>query len=156
MTLRAIARTFIPGNSKHVINKNVTWIGITDVRRFIIEPCDALPKRSLNFKPSSSIKNADPNEATPFSIPETTIDELTEMIACGYSLNEIEDTLNIDNSEDFIDWSKYMVLTDSDNIEQISIKNQSINDVDWTYENSIIPSITKHTVDNKSTKYWDK
>ena len=46
----------------------VTWHpqGITAVRRFTIEPCAAIPERRLKRKPSSSIKNANPEEATPF------------------------------------------------------------------------------------------
>ena len=46
----------------------VTWHpeGITAVRRFTIEPCPAIPKRELIRKPSSRIKNANPEEATPF------------------------------------------------------------------------------------------
>ena len=46
----------------------VSWHpkGITAVRRFTIEPCAAIPERKLKRKPSSSIKNANPEEATPF------------------------------------------------------------------------------------------
>ena len=46
----------------------VSWHpkGITAVRRFTIEPCAAIPERGLKRKPSSSIKNANPEEATPF------------------------------------------------------------------------------------------
>lgn len=48
----------------------VTWHpkGITAVRRFTIEPCAAIPKRRLKRKPSSIIKNANPEEATPFTV----------------------------------------------------------------------------------------
>ena len=46
----------------------VSWHpkGITAVRRFTLEPCAAIPERKLKRKPSSSIKNANPEEATPF------------------------------------------------------------------------------------------
>ena len=51
----------------------VSWHpkGITAVRRFTIEPCAALPSRVLKGPPTSSIKDADPEEAAPFKmIPE--------------------------------------------------------------------------------------
>ena len=56
-----------------LITTRVTWHpeGITAVRRFTIEPCAALPSRVLKGPPSSPIKNANPEEATPFTmIPE--------------------------------------------------------------------------------------
>ena len=48
----------------------VTWhpLGITAVRVFTIEPCAAIPKRRLKRKSSSLIKNANPEEATPFTV----------------------------------------------------------------------------------------
>ena len=53
-----------------LIRPRVTWHpkGITAVRRFTIEPCAAIPKRRLKRKPPSRIKNANPEEATPFTM----------------------------------------------------------------------------------------
>lgn len=53
-----------------LVTTRVTWHpdGITAVRRFTIEPCDALPSRRFKRKPSSSIKDANPEEATPFTM----------------------------------------------------------------------------------------
>jgi hypothetical protein len=51
--------------------KTVHWHpkGITSVRRFTIESCAALPTRILKGKPSSLVKNANPEAARPFQIP---------------------------------------------------------------------------------------
>ena len=53
-----------------LVTTRVTWHpdGITAVRRFTIEPCAALPSRRLKGPPSSPIKNANPEEATPFTM----------------------------------------------------------------------------------------
>ena len=69
--LRPSAKPFIPSAPFHKVVKNVHWHpdGITGVRRFIIEACDALPNRELLRVPSSPIKASNPEEATPFSIP---------------------------------------------------------------------------------------
>ena len=64
-----------------LVTTRVSWHpqGITAVRRFTIEPCAALPNRILKGPPSSSIKNADPEEATPFTmIPEPGEELMTE------------------------------------------------------------------------------
>ena len=57
-------------SSTQLSRTRVTWHpqGITDVRVFTIEPCAAIPKRILKRKPSSLIKNANPEEATPFTV----------------------------------------------------------------------------------------
>ena len=59
-------------SSTQLSRTRVTWHpqGITAVRVFTIEPCAAIPKRILKRKPSSIIKNANPKEATPFTIPK--------------------------------------------------------------------------------------
>ena len=53
-----------------LIGARVTWHpqGITAVRRFTIESCAALPKRSLKKKPVSVIKDSNPEDACPFII----------------------------------------------------------------------------------------
>jgi hypothetical protein len=55
-----------------LFGSRVTWHpqGITSVRRFTIEPCAALPKRSLKHIPTSTIRNSNLEEACPFIIPE--------------------------------------------------------------------------------------
>ena len=60
----------------------VSWHpkGITAVRRFTIEPCAAIPERRLKRKPSSSIKNANPEEATPFIMISEPEEELCSLI----------------------------------------------------------------------------
>ena len=60
MKLNAIANTFSPIAKSHMLRKKVTWHvkGITSVKRFIIKPCDALPKRTLKGAPLSQIKIA--------------------------------------------------------------------------------------------------
>ena len=57
-------------SSTQLSRTRVTWhpLGITAVRVFTIEPCAAIPKRRLKRKPSSIIKNANPEEATPFTV----------------------------------------------------------------------------------------
>ena len=57
-------------SSTQLSRTRVTWHpqGITDVRVFTIEPCAAIPKRILKRKPRSLIKNANPEEATPFTV----------------------------------------------------------------------------------------
>jgi hypothetical protein len=73
--LRATAKNFIPGKIQHIIKK-VKWHskGITNVKTFIIEDDytgfdSAFPKgRHLIGPPASSIKNDNPEQATPFTI----------------------------------------------------------------------------------------
>ena len=69
--LRATAKPFIPQAPFHRVVKRVHWHpdGITGVRHFILEPCDAITKRELVGVPSSPIRDANPQEAMPFSIP---------------------------------------------------------------------------------------
>ena len=57
-------------SSTQLSRTRVTWhpLGITAVRVFTIEPCAAIPKRRLKRKPSSLIKNANLEEATPFTV----------------------------------------------------------------------------------------
>ena len=57
-------------SSTQLSRTRVTWhpLGITAVRVFTIEPCAAIPKRRLKRKPSSLIKNANSEEATPFTV----------------------------------------------------------------------------------------
>ena len=57
-------------SSTQLSRTRVTWHpqGITAVRVFTIEPCAAIPKRRLKRKPSSLIKNANSEEATPFTV----------------------------------------------------------------------------------------
>ena len=57
-------------SSTQLSRTRVTWHpqGITAVRVFTIEPCAAIPKRILKRKPSSLIKNANPEEETPFTV----------------------------------------------------------------------------------------
>ena len=90
MKLNAIANTFSPIAKSHMLRKKVTWHvkGITSVKRFIIKPCDALPKRRLKGTPLSQIKIANPDESNPFKIPEATEEELDEL-----------------RDEEFIDWT---------------------------------------------------
>jgi len=130
MPLRLLANTFVPGVAKHVVKKRISWnpIGITAVRRFIIEPCDALPKRELKSAPVSEIKNKNKEEAVPFNIPDATIEEIDDMV-------------DIDNYEEFIDWGKYQVLTE-DTIEQIPLNNPIINEVDWSHSGNGNPIIS--------------
>lgn len=136
MPLRLLANSFSPGLVSHVIKRRISWhpFGITSVRRFVIEPCDALPKRELNGVPESPIKKADPDEANPFKIPEATVEELTDLIASGISLEDVED---IETPENFIDWQKYQVLT-NDNIEQNSVNNYNVEQIDWSYRDQSI------------------
>jgi len=70
--LRLLATPFKQGQLNHVIKKRVMWHpqGITAVRRFTIEPCDALPTRELVGVPISPIKDNDPEASNPFKIPE--------------------------------------------------------------------------------------
>ena len=130
MPLRLLANTFVPGVAKHVVKKRISWnpIGITAVRRFIIEPCYALPKRELKSAPVSEIKNKNKEEAVPFNIPDATIEEIDDMV-------------DIDNYEEFIDWGKYQVLTE-DTIEQIPLNNPIINEVDWSHSGNGNPIIS--------------
>ena len=53
-----------------IVGTRVTWHpqGITAVRVFTIEPCAAIPKRTLERKRRSRIKNANPEEANPFTV----------------------------------------------------------------------------------------
>lgn len=69
--LKSSAKPFIPSAQFHKVVKRVHWHpdGITGVRRFIIEACDALPRRILSGVPSSPIRDANPLEAMPFSMP---------------------------------------------------------------------------------------
>ena len=70
--LRAIATPFKPMSiTHHIVKKAVTWHpkGITEVRCFTIESCEALPKRELVETPKSTIKDADPEASNPFKIP---------------------------------------------------------------------------------------
>ena len=145
MPLRLLANTFSPGLVSHVIKRRISWhpFGITSVRRFVIEPCDALPKRELNGVPESPIKKADPDEANPFKIPEATVEELTDLIASGISLEDVGDKEDIETPENFIDWQKYQVLT-NDNIEQNSVNNYNVEQIDWSYmDQSIIQPINQ-------------
>ena len=145
MPLRLLANTFSPGLVSHVIKRRISWhpFGITSVRRFVIEPCDALPKRELNGVPESPIKKADPDEANPFKIPEATVEELTDLIASGISLEDVVDKEDIETPENFIDWQKYQVLT-NDNIEQNSVNNYNVEQIDWSYrDQSIIQPINQ-------------
>ena len=95
MKLNAIANTFSPIAKSHMLRKKVTWHvkGITSVKRFIIKPCDALPKRTLKGTPLSQIKIANPGESNPFKIPEATEEELDKLRD-----DELHD-------EEFIDWT---------------------------------------------------
>ena len=145
MPLRLLANSFSPGLVSHVINRRISWhpIGITSVRRFVIEPCDALPERELKGVPESPIKKADPDEANPFKIPEATVEELTDLIASGISLEDVGDKEDIETPENFIDWQKYQVLT-NDNIEQNSVNNYNVEQIDWSYrDQSIIQPINQ-------------
>lgn len=143
MPLRLLANTFVPGVAKHVVKKRISWnpIGITAVRRFIIEPCDALPKRELKSPPVSEIKNKNKEEAVPFNIPDATIEEITNLISQDSSLEEIDDMVDIDNYEEFIDWGKYQVLTE-DTIEQIPLNNPIIDEIDWSHSGNGNPIIS--------------
>ena len=145
MPLRLLANSFSPGLVSHVIKRRISWhpFGITSVRRFVIEPCDALPKRELNGVPESPIKKADPDESNPFKIPEATVEELTDLIASGISLEDVGDKEDIETPENFIDWQKYQVLT-NDNIEQNSVNNYNVEQIDWSYrDQSIIQPINQ-------------
>ena len=48
MPLRLLANSFSPGVISHVVKRRISWhpMGITSVRRFVIEPCDALPREN--------------------------------------------------------------------------------------------------------------
>ena len=141
MPLRLLANSFSPGLVSHVIKRRISWhpIGITSVRRFVIEPCDALPERELKGVPESPIKKADPDEANPFKIPEATTEELTDLIASGISLDDMMESgmMDINNPEEFIDWQKYQVLTDDD-VEQIPVNNYDVEQIDWSYRDQSI------------------
>jgi hypothetical protein len=132
MPLRLLANSFSPGLGSYIIKRRISWhpIGITSVRRFVIEPCDALPKRELKGVPKSPIKKANPDEANPFKIPEATTEELIDLIASGVSIDDMMQSgmVDINNPEEFIDRQRYPVLTD-DNVEEIdwSHRDQSIN-----------------------------
>jgi len=78
--LRAMAIPFNPMSiTHHIVKKAVTWHpkGITEVRRFTIESCEALPKRELVGTPISPIKDADPEASNPFKIPDEDDEVLT-------------------------------------------------------------------------------
>lgn len=70
--LRIFAKVFKPGNVEHIIRKNVNWhtLGVTKVKHFTIEPCDALPERKLKIVPKSSIRDYNPVDAAPYTIPQ--------------------------------------------------------------------------------------
>ena len=90
--LRASARSFIPNAPFHKVVKRVHWHpdGITGVRRFIIEACDALPVRELKSPPFSPITNSDPQHAVPFTMPPAppTFDHLLQIHVQRPSLKE--------------------------------------------------------------------
>ena len=71
-TIKVFTKVFKPGNIEHIIRKNVIWhpLGITKVKHFTIEPCDALPERILKKKPKSSIRKSDPINSVPYTIPQ--------------------------------------------------------------------------------------
>jgi len=76
-----------------LIGSCVTWHpqGITAVRRFTIEACAALPKRSLKRIPKSTIRNANLEEACPFTIipePEPESDITDEFYGPSVSMNK--------------------------------------------------------------------
>lgn len=82
MTLRATANVFVPfSHVGHAIKRRVSWHpkGITAVRYFTIEPCDALPTRELIGVPISDIKNANPEESNPFRVSDTIDDQLMNL-----------------------------------------------------------------------------
>jgi len=163
MPLRLLANSFSPGLVSHVIKRRISWhpIGITSVRRFVIEPCDALPKRELNGVPESPIKKADPDEANPFKIPEATTEELTDLIASGISLDDMMESgmMDINNPEEFIDWQKYQVLTDDD-VEQIPVNNYDVEQIDWSYRDQSImlpinpPVLNYFKLNKGSMRMW--
>ena len=71
----------------------ITWhpLGITAVRRFTIESCAALPKRSLKHTPKSTVRNANLKEACPFTIipePESEQDITREFYGPSVSMNK--------------------------------------------------------------------
>lgn len=74
MTLRATARIFVPGNTSHILQKSVRWVGISSIKVFNVEedsfgPGHAFVKqRHISRIPKSNIRNAYPNEAVPFKI----------------------------------------------------------------------------------------
>ena len=71
-TLSTLCNSF----TKLCVNNKVSWHpqGVTSVRFFTLEPCDALPTRSLKRKPVSIIKKKNPEEACPFTIiPEPSV-----------------------------------------------------------------------------------
>ena len=107
MKLNAIANTFNPIASSHMLRKKVTWHvkGITSVKRFIIKSCDALPKRTLKGAPLSQIKIANPDESNPFKIPEATEEEMAELH---------------EESDEFIDWT-HIHTTNSGKIIQTPV-----------------------------------
>jgi hypothetical protein len=82
MVLRATANVFVPfSHVGHVIKRRVSWHpkGITAVRCFTIESCEALPTRELVGVPISEIKNANSEESNPFRVSETIDEQLVNL-----------------------------------------------------------------------------
>jgi len=108
LVLRATATPFIPQAPYHQVVKRVHWHpdGITSVRRFILEPCDAIPERHLVGVPISPIKSANPLEAMPFAIPppSPTFEHLLEIHAQRPTLKEPLVRQNAVKDDFFKDW----------------------------------------------------
>jgi hypothetical protein len=121
MALRATANAFVPfSHVGHVIKRRVTWHpkGITAVRCFTIEACDALPTRELIGVPISEIKNANPEESNPFRVSDTIDEQLVNLEkrleylqnedgASRMALEDMVDDLLDETSPNPINWGEH-------------------------------------------------
>ena len=121
MVLRATANVFVPfSHVGHAIKRRVSWHpkGITAVRCFTIESCDALPTRELIGVPISEIKNANPEESNPFRVSDTIDEQLMNLEkrleylqneggASRMALEDMVDDLLDETSPNPINWNEY-------------------------------------------------
>lgn len=130
MVLRATANVFVPfSHVGHAIKRRVSWHpkGITAVRCFTIEPCDALPTRELIGVPISEIKNANPEESNPFKVSDT-IDE--QLMNLEKRLEYLQS--NVDNENNEETFSQLNALEDM--VDDL-LDETSPNLIDWDEHN---------------------
>lgn len=130
MALRATANVFVPfSHVGHAIKRRVSWHpkGITVVRCFTIEPCDALPTRELVGVPISEIKNANPEESNPFKVSDTIDDQLMNL---EKRLEYLQSNINNKNSEE-----QFSQLNTLEDMVDDLLDETSPNPVNWDEHN---------------------
>lgn len=130
MVLRATANVFVPfSHVGHAIKRRVSWHpkGITAVRCFTIEPCDALPTRELIGVPISEIKNANPEESNPFRVSET-IDE--QLVNLEKRLEYLQSNINNENREE-----QFSQLNALEDMVDDLLDETSPNPINWDEHN---------------------